>query len=95
MSIEKIRETGQYQHLYRDTTTGIAWIADGSTGLRYTVHPSIDASGSVRGMKDKGWWAQDARTVKSDGFIYNIDELIVHDDNDRIVAAECRCGGQH
>lgn len=95
MSIETIRETGQYKTLRRDTDTGIAWIADGSTGLRYSVHPSIDASGSVKGKKDRGDWARDARTVKCDGFIYNIDELIVTSDDDRIVAEECRCGGSH
>ncbi|MEB3023341.1 MULTISPECIES: hypothetical protein [Mycolicibacter] len=95
MTIEQVRETGPHQILYRDSETGIAWIADGSTGLRYTVHPSIDASGSVQGMKSLGRWAHDARTVACDGFIYNIDELIVFDDNDRIVAAECHCNGRH
>mgnify|MGYP001251352533 CR=1 FL=1 len=93
--IELVRQTGPHQKLYRDGATGIAWIADGSTGLRYTVHPSIDSSGSVAGMKSTGRWSPDARTVECDGIIYNIDELIVSDDNDRTVAAECRCGGKH
>lgn len=90
-----IREVGPYARLYRDERTGIAWIEDGQTGVGHSAHPNIDASGSVAGMKARGWWPQDALLVRSHGFIYNVSECVVTDGYDRIAAAECRCGGRH
>ena len=63
-----ITEVAPYVKLYRDTRTGIAWVANGTVGLGHSCHPNIDASGSVRGMKARGYWRKDDRTVRSHGF---------------------------
>lgn len=88
-----IREVKPYCNLYRDSKTGIAWIEDGSTGCGHSCHPNIDASGSVRGMKERGYWNKDDTTVRSHGFIYNISKFSIDDKNelDLIVAGECNC----
>lgn len=88
-----IKKVGEYQNLYCDNKTGIAWIEDGSTGLGHSCHPSIDASGSVSEMKNLGYWDKSDRVVTSHGFKYNIDRFIVDTTNplDRIVARECMC----
>lgn len=89
-----IRQINEYQALYRDTSNGIAWIEDGDTGCAISVHANIDASGSVRGMKQLGYWKKDARTVRSHGFIYNIDTLVYDDKNEleKLLADyECKC----
>lgn len=82
-------------NLYRDTTTGIAFVEDGTSGCGHSSHPNIDASGSVRGMKYLGYWEKKARTVRSHGFIYNIDKVVVSDDLDEIARQHCQCGGVH
>ena len=51
MAKKLIKEIRSYVKLYRDTNNGIAWIEDGSTGLGISVHPNLDKSGSVTGMK--------------------------------------------
>lgn len=81
--------------LYRDSKTGIAWVANGSTGCGHSAHPNIDATGSIRGMKKLGYWRKNDRCVRSHGFIYNIDSLVVSDELDEIARQNCRCGGQH
>ncbi len=92
---EKVRDVGPYQVLYRDPDTGIAWVENGSTGTSHSVHPNIDASGSVKGIKDLRYWGAEDRTVQSHGFIFNIDRTVIDDDLDALAAAECRCGGKH
>ena len=93
-----IKEVAPYKKLYRDDVTGIAWIEDGSSGMGISIHPNIDASGSVKGMKQQGYWGKKDRTVKSHGFIYNIDHIVFDYSEDsqmraleNIVAIECRC----
>ena len=99
MAKQLIREINEYTRLYRDDRTGIAWIEDGSAGVGISIHPNIDASGSVRGMKEQGYWGKNDRTVKSNGFIYNIDHITFswyegyHHALEMIVASECRCQG--
>lgn len=90
-----IREVKPYANLYRDNKTGIAWIEDSGTGLGVSVHPNIDISGSVRGMKDRGYWGRNDRVVKSHGWNYNIDRFVCDKDNELecIVADECMCQG--
>ena len=87
-----IRKINENVTLYRDDRTGIAWIQDGTTGLIYSVHPNIDSTGSVRGMKDRGFWGKKDKTVRCGGYIYNISKFC-YDENtyDKIVADECRC----
>lgn len=84
---------GEYQELFRDTKTGIAWIEDGSTGNGHSAHPNIDATGSVKGMKQRGWWDRDAITVRSHGFIYNVSAVSCGDDLDGIAKEYCQCQG--
>lgn len=88
-----IRQIGEYKNLYRDDKNGIAWIEDGSTGLGYSIHPNIDSSGSVTGMKKLGYWGKKDRTIRSHGFIYNIDKLSYCEKNrfEMIVLKECKC----
>jgi hypothetical protein len=90
-----LKEVGPHKHLYRDTATGIAWVEDGSTGCGHSCHPNISETGSVTGMKGRGYWRDEDRAVKSHGFIYNIDSLVVSDDLDEMARQHCQCGGKH
>jgi hypothetical protein len=82
--------------LFRDNVTGIAWIEDGTSGTGTSAHPHIHGSGSVAGMRKLGRWRKGDRTVKSHGWIYNIDQPIEpRSADDRLVQAACRCGGDH
>jgi len=86
-----VRQVREYVDLHRDPRTGIAWVENGSTGCGHSAHPNIDASGSVRGMVSLGHWKKSERKIRSHGFIYNIDRLVVSDDLDQLAADECRC----
>jgi hypothetical protein len=90
-----LKQIGEYQYLYRDPKTGIAWVENGSTGMGHTCHPSIHYTGSVSGMKKLGYWRKEDRTVRSHGWIYNIDSLVVDDAFDEIARQYCQCGGKH
>jgi hypothetical protein len=91
-----VQEVRPHVKLYRDPKTGIAWIEDGTSGTGTSAHPSIHSSGSVRGMKDRGWWGKKDRTVRSHGFIYNIDHAVgVRTPDDELVRNMCECGGNH
>ena len=81
--------------LYRDPRTGIAWVEDGTAGIGHSCHPNISSSGSVRGMKDRGYWGKNDRTVRSHGFIYNIDHVVTSSDMDEVARQHCRCDGVH
>lgn len=88
-----IREIEPGVLLYRDERNGIAWAEDHRTGAGISVHPNIDRTGSVAGMRARGYWRREDRTAESHGWIYNIDRL-AYDDKDEIeraVAVECRC----
>lgn len=95
MAKQFIREVKPYANLYKDTVTGIAWIEDGSTGCGHSCHPNIDISGSVRGMKNLGYWDRKDRIVRSHGFQYNIDKFVIDtkEELDVLVAEECMCAG--
>lgn len=81
--------------LYRDDKNGIAWIEDGRTGNGISVHSNISSTGSVVGMKNAGYWGKKDRTIRSHGWIYNIDSFVCdkRDELEMIVADECRCQG--
>lgn len=79
--------------LYRDQKTGIAWVEDGTTGTGHSCHPNIHSSGSVRGMKAKGYWDKGGKTVRSHGWTYNIDKISMSGELDEIAADNCNCGG--
>lgn len=93
MAKQFIREIKPYANLYRDDKNGIAWIEDGSTGLGISIHPNIDKSGSVTGMKNLGYWDKSDRIVQSHGWKYNIDRFVCDKENEfeMIVADECMC----
>jgi hypothetical protein len=90
-----IKEIEPHIELYRDPGTGIAWVENGKTGGGHSAHPNIDVTGSVSGMKKLGYWAEDAKTVRSHGAIYNISRCSVTDPLDEIARQHCQCGGQH
>lgn len=79
--------------LCKDNTTGIAWIINGRTGMSHSCHPNIDISGSIRGMKNLGYWGKNDRIVRSHGYQYNIDLFVIdkNDELDVLVANECMC----
>lgn len=81
--------------LYRDPKTGIAWVEDGTTGNGHSCHPNISSTGSVRGMKSLGYWNKQDRTVRSHGWVYNIDHVAVSGELDKIACQHCQCGGRH
>ena len=83
-----------YVRLYRDDKTGIAWVENNSLGIAHSAHPNIDESGSVKGMKNL-YWGQDAKTVKCNGFVYNISSVICDDEYDELARQHCLCGGIH
>lgn len=90
-----VRKISEYVELHRDPKTGIAWVENGHTGNGHSAHPNISSSGSVRGMKSRGYWKKGDKTVRSHGFIYNISKCSVSDHLDGIALANCRCGGNH
>lgn len=77
--------------LYIDPQTGITWVENGRSGTGHGAHPNIDASGSVEGMK-KMYWGE-CRTVKSHGFIHNVDKVVYSDILDYLAFAYCKCIG--
>lgn len=91
MARQFIGNVKPYVDLYRDDRTGIAWVVDGSTGMGHSCHASIDASGSVRGMKKLGYWGKKDRVRRSNGLNYNIDTFVVSDELDEIAAEYCNC----
>ena len=90
-----IKKLAEHIELHFDERSGIAWVENGNSGNGHTCHPNIDASGSVAGMKKLGYWRKEDRTVRSHGFIYNIDSLVVSDKWDEEARKHCRCGGKH
>ena len=92
--MELVREINKNAKLYRGNG-GIAIIKDGNTGNIVSVHPNISSTGSVRGMKQLGYWDKNARTVKCGSYIYNIDSFCCNfrDELEVIVSKECNCEG--
>jgi hypothetical protein len=90
-----IRNIRPYVDLYQDRKTGIAWIEDGTAGVGISCHPNISDTGSIRGMRAKGWWDKKDRIVRSRGFYYNIDHLSGSGADYEIVRKTCDCGGYH
>jgi hypothetical protein len=90
-----IRNIRPYVDLYQDRKTGIAWIEDGTAGVGISCHPNISDTGSIRGMRAKGWWDKSDRIVRAHGFYYNIDHLSGSGSDYEIVRKTCDCGGYH
>lgn len=88
-----IREIEPGAKLYRDPIYGIAWIEDTRAGICISVHPNINVTGSVQGLKERGYWGMEDRIVRCNGWFYNIDKFVCYsgDKMEEIVARECRC----
>lgn len=89
--LKEIRKINDTVALYRDDRTGLAFAKDSVRGCSWSVHPSIDASGSVRGMRKLGYWGKDDKVVRCHGAYINISHVIVDDECDEILAKECMC----
>lgn len=63
--------------------------------MRYSAHPNISDSGSVRGMKERGYWGKHDTTVRTHGFIYNISQALAVDPLSKVALNACSCGGNH
>lgn len=55
---------------------GIARIFDTSVGIIISCYPNITSTGSVRGMKERGWWGKKDKTVRLGGYIYNVSSIV-------------------
>lgn len=86
-----LKEIEEHIELHRCPRTGVAFVKNGKHGLIHSAHGSIDITGSVIGMKLRGYWRKKDRTVRTHGAIYNIDSFIVTDKYDAIAGANCRC----
>jgi hypothetical protein len=95
MAKQLIAQLGPHQKLYRYDGTGIAVVEDTSTGSGHSAHPNISATGSVRGMKARGFWGKHDRCVRSGSWVYNVSRCLITDKYDRIAAEHCQCGGRH
>jgi hypothetical protein len=95
MTRQLIKVVAPHMKLYRDDRTGIAWVENGTAGVSHSAHPNIGKTGSVRGMKDRGYWDANDRTVVVGDFIYNTSQFVASDQYDRIAAQHCECGGVH
>lgn len=87
----KVRNINENVVLYKDTSSGLAWIEDNELGMYRSCHPNIDASGSVKGMKRLGYWGKDDKTVRTNGFIYNISRFSPDDKYNDVLAIACEC----
>ena len=91
MARKVVYEIEPHKTLCIDDKTGIAWVEDGTTGMSYSCHASIDKTGSIRGMKNMGYWGKKDRTAQAHGFIFNIDTLWINSEYDKIAADNCQC----
>ena len=81
----------EYCEMFRDRLTGIVFINNGRIGIKHSCHANIDKTGSIKGMKKLGYWLKDDRCILSHGIIYNIDQLVVSDELDKLCADLCCC----
>lgn len=86
-----VTQISPHVQLFRDTSTGIAWVEDGTSGQGHSAHPNIDITGSVKGMKQLGYWHPNDRVVESHGFHYNITKIVLDSEFDRIAQHACLC----
>ena len=66
------------------TRKGIVSIHNGSAGVAHSVHPNINISGSVKGMKERGYWGKNDKTLQAHGRTYNISYIVLSDTLDKI-----------
>jgi hypothetical protein len=95
MAKKLIKEIECNVNLYINPKTGIAWVEDGSTGMIHSAHANIDSTGSIKGMKNLGYWGKKDRCIRSNGWIYNIDTIYARTEYEHIAKEYCQCGGKH
>ncbi len=78
-----------------DDETGIARIEHYLTGRGHAAHPNIKRPRSADEMKRRGAWGKEDRVVQSQGFLYNIDRLVIDEPLDDVARQHCQCGGNH
>jgi hypothetical protein len=66
---------------------GIVSIENYSTGCGHSCHPNIDVTGSVSGMKNKGYWGKKDEIVRANGFFYNKSVIHCSDPLDEVAYA--------
>ena len=86
-----IKNIKKHVNIYQCPKTGIAWIEDNTTGLSYSLHPNIDSTGSISGMKKLGYWNKKDKTIKTNGFIFNISQKYVSNEYNTILQKYCQC----
>lgn len=59
-------------------------IENRSVGIGHSAHPNIDASGSVKGMKNMGYWGKDDEVVRFGGHYYNMSRIAISDELDAL-----------
>lgn len=93
MAKDFIKEIAPYVELYRDPDTRLAWVENGQNGSEHSAHPNIDVTGSIRGMKEQGYWGKNDKVIRANGSYYNVSKKAIHDELDQIAADYCRCEG--
>jgi hypothetical protein len=78
-----------------DDETGIARIEHYRTGRGHAAHPNIKRPRSADEMKRRGAGGKEDRVVQSQGFLYNIDRLVIDEPLDDVARQHCQCGGNH
>lgn len=58
---------------------GIGVVKNYSAGIGHSAHPNIDETGSVRGMKELGYWRKSDVITRSGGFYYNTSSVVISD----------------
>lgn len=91
-NVKSKEDLGNYKTLFM-FENGLVMIQDGSTGMFHSVHPNIDSTGSVSGMKKLGYWGKGDVTLRAGGFIHNISRIAYSNDDplDMIAYEKCMC----
>lgn len=77
--------------LYKDTYTGIAWVEDKRTGMKYSCHPYTNNKGSVRGMKALGLWRKHDSVLCCGETFYNASKRYTSASWDKVASNACEC----
>lgn len=86
----------EYKILFSNSRPTIVQITDGRSGTIHSAHPSIDATGSVAGMKARGYWRKHDNTIKVFGCIYNHSSLLIDYPLDKLCYhLECKYRGKN
>lgn len=56
---------------------GVVAINNYSTGTGHSAHPNIGSTGSVAGMVKQGYWLATDKTMRTNGYTYNLDRVVV------------------